>query len=69
MTTIHEIEQAINLLAPEDFCALRNWIAQRDAQLWDQQWESDVRAGRLDALARAALDELHRGQCYNRLIH
>ncbi|HVX83489.1 MAG TPA: hypothetical protein VH253_01605 [Phycisphaerae bacterium] len=63
MTTIAEIEQAITRLAPEDFRVLREWIAQRDAQLWDQQFESDAHAGRLDALAQEALDELHRGQC------
>jgi hypothetical protein len=34
---------------------LRQWFATFDAEEWDRQFEADVRAGKLDALAEKAL--------------
>jgi len=33
-----------------------------DAEVWDKQFEADVTAGRLDALAEDALRDLHEGR-------
>ena len=63
MSTVHEIEQAIRNLAPQDLAALRQWFAAFDAELWDRQMEQDVAAGRLDWLAKEALRDLDEGRC------
>lgn len=63
MSTLEEIEKAILQLPKADFSLLREWIAQRDAELWDRQFEQDVLSGRLDALGAEALAELDAGRC------
>jgi hypothetical protein len=63
MSTIHEIEQAIRGLAPQDLAVFRSWFADFDAEAWDRQIEQDVAAGRLDRLAEEALRDLHEGRC------
>ena len=63
MSTVHEIEQAIRALEPQDLAALRDWFAVYDAEAWDRQLEQDVAAGRLDRLVREALQDLLEGRC------
>jgi len=63
MSTVQDIEQAIRQLPPPDLAALRAWFAEFDAENWDRQFEADVNAGRLDALADEALRDLKAGRC------
>jgi hypothetical protein len=63
MKTIEEIEHAITHLSAEDLAAFRAWFVQFDAQIWDEQFEKDVSAGSLDALAEEALRHLNDGHC------
>jgi hypothetical protein len=63
MSKIEEIERAIIELAPEDLAAFRAWFAEFDAQIWDRDFEEDIHAGRMDALAAEALDDLREGRC------
>jgi hypothetical protein len=63
MSTVQEIEHAIQNLSVADLAALRAWFAEFDAQRWDRQLEEDVAAGRLDALAEEALEDLRAGRC------
>ncbi|MDR2153702.1 MAG: hypothetical protein LBE78_01550 [Burkholderiaceae bacterium] len=62
MDTVESIEQQIASLPPEDLARLRAWFASFDADAWDRQIAADVSAGRLDAIAQAALSEHRRGQ-------
>ena len=62
MSTVIEIERAVEKLSPADLAELRAWFAEKDAAEWDQQFEADVMAGRLDALGEAALKELREGR-------
>jgi hypothetical protein len=39
------------------------WFAEFDAEIWDRQFEEDVAAGRLDGLAKQALQYLREGRC------
>ena len=55
MGKVEKIEQEIQNLAPEEMTELRRWFAAFDADAWDRQFEADVRAGKLDALAERAL--------------
>ncbi len=34
---------------------MREWFADFDAEVWDRQFEADVQAGKLDAMAERAL--------------
>jgi len=63
MSTVHEIEQAIRTLGPDDFATLRDWFAAFEADLWDRQIEQDVAAGRLKRFADEALRDLAEGRC------
>jgi len=55
MGKVEYIEGQIQQLSPEELAALREWFAGYDAECWDRQIESDVKAGKLDALADRAL--------------
>jgi len=63
MNALLEIEQAISQLPQNDLAIFRKWFAQFDAAAWDTQFENDVMAGKLDALAEEALRDLHKGRC------
>ena len=66
MSTVHEIEEAIQQLSPEDRAALRAWLAEFDAAEWDRQMDADVAAGRLDWLSDEARQDLKSGRCTDR---
>jgi hypothetical protein len=63
MGTVLEIESAISKLSREELSTLRAWFKEFDAKAWDRQFEEDVKAGRLDALADEALRDLREGRC------
>jgi hypothetical protein len=63
MSTVADIERAVEELSPEEFRVFRQWFAERDAVEWDRQFEGDVTAGRLDALGEEALKDLREGRC------
>jgi hypothetical protein len=63
MSTVEEIQDAVRRLSPQELSAFRAWFAQLDAAAWDRQIEEDVAAGRLDALADEALNDLREGRC------
>jgi hypothetical protein len=65
MSTVQDIEEAIQELPEKDLVALRAWFAEFDAGTWDRQFEQDAAGGRLDALADEALRDLHDGRCTN----
>ena len=51
MSTMHEIEDAVRRLSPDDLAAFRLWFAEFDADASDRRFEQDVAVGRLDKLA------------------
>lgn len=55
MNKVESIEQQIRELSLAELSQLRDWFAQFDAEAWDRQFEADVKAGKLDALADRAL--------------
>ena len=62
MVSVEEIENAIRQLSSEDLAQLKQRIADYEWEQWDKQLERDVRAGRLDALAKEALQDLRDGK-------
>jgi hypothetical protein len=63
MNALQNIEKAVSELSPEDLANFRAWFAQFDAQVWDQKFEEDVAKGKLDHLAKKALQDLKSGRC------
>ena len=63
MSSVQEIEQAVQELPPQELAAFRAWFAEYDAAVWDRQFEDDVAAGRLEKLADEALTDLKEGHC------
>lgn len=62
MSTIQEIETAIQHLSPKDLRDFRAWFLEFDANEWDRQIERDVATGHLDVFADEALPELREGR-------
>jgi hypothetical protein len=63
MSSVHEIEAAISQLSRQELTAFRDWFSEFDAGAWDRQFESDVAAGHLDALADEAIRDLREERC------
>ncbi len=62
MTTITEIQQAIMSLPEAEYAELCRWLLDQDWERWEREFDEDVRAGRLDALADEALEAKERGE-------
>ena len=62
MTTVQSIEQAVKKLPAADLAEFRRWFTQYDEAAWDAQIESDIAAGKLDALAAEALSDYQSGK-------
>jgi hypothetical protein len=60
--TIHEIEQAITELSPNELARFREWFDEFDAQVWDEQFERDAKSGKLDKLADKAKSDFRAGK-------
>ncbi len=66
MGSVQEIEEAILRVSTADLARFREWFAKFDAEAWDRQIERDIAAGRLDALADEALEDLRSGRSTER---
>ena len=44
-----------------EYAELRNWFLEEDWDRWDKEFEEDVKAGRLDALAASILKAKEEG--------
>jgi hypothetical protein len=62
MTKIEKLEQEIRGLTAKELATFREWFAAFDAAAWDHQLEEDVKAGKLDAVADAALADHRAGR-------
>lgn len=63
MTTVQEIEKAVEHLPAPDLNKFRSWFENFDAKEWDKQFDEDAKSGKLDRLADQALDDLKNGRC------
>lgn len=62
MSTVQEIEKAIQKLPPEQIFRLREVIQHRFDDEWDRQFAEDAESGRLDEIAEVALAEHRAGK-------
>jgi hypothetical protein len=65
MTTVKEIEQAAEQLAPSDFDRLAAWVSTRYHELWKRQMDNDAGAGKLDFLFNEADSERAAGSLHD----
>ncbi len=62
MSTVQEIEAAIQRLPREDVFRLHEVIQHRFDDEWDKQFEDDAISGKLDHLAEGAIAEHRAGK-------
>jgi hypothetical protein len=62
MDKVDDIEMQVKALSSAELAQFREWFAEFDAQLWDNQFEADVQAGKLKGLAEEALQEYAAGR-------
>ena len=62
MNRVEKIEGQIKELSSEELTTLRQWFTRFDADAWDQQFEADVKAGKLDEMAKRALRDHAEGR-------
>ena len=60
--SIQELEQAVAQLPPKDLARFREWFDEFDAQVWDKQFETDAKSGKLDKIAEQALNDYRAGK-------
>jgi hypothetical protein len=63
MSTLEEIEAAVQQLPPAKRAEFRAWFLSFDASDWDQQMEDDLTAGKLDWIANEAISDSQSGRC------
>ncbi len=62
MTKIEDIVKAVEQLAPEELEMFRRWFEEFVAVRFDERIGRDARSGMLNALARVALEDFHKGR-------
>jgi hypothetical protein len=55
--SVEELEKAIAQLPRDELARFRAWFETFDADKWDEQIESDIKAGKWDKFADEALAE------------
>ncbi|MCX6629321.1 MAG: hypothetical protein NTW28_17020, partial [Candidatus Solibacter sp.] len=51
---IEQIEGQVKSLSADELKAFRDWFAEFDADVWDEQIEADAKSGKLRSLAERA---------------
>lgn len=62
MSTVPEIQAAIEKLSPAEKLKLEKWFAEFQADAWDAQIEEDIKAGKLDHLIAQAEADIAAGR-------
>jgi hypothetical protein len=64
LTTVQEIERAIDTLTPQELQELYLWLDQHHPEPIDARLESDLAAGRLDKAIDRALEDERNGRTW-----
>ncbi|MBS0327439.1 MAG: hypothetical protein JSS46_12985 [Proteobacteria bacterium] len=54
MDKVDDLERQVQGLSPDELATFRRWFAAFDGEIWDRQFESDVKAGKLNSIADRA---------------
>lgn len=63
MSTVEEIQTAVQQLTIEERDQLRDWFQTFEDDDWDREIAADVAAGKLDKMAEEAIRDLRKGRC------
>ena len=63
MSTVEEIQSAMQKLSLEERDQLRGWFLAFEDDNWDREMAADAAAGKLDKLAEEADKGLREGRC------
>ena len=61
--TVQELQAAVSQLSAHELARFREWFEGYEAKMWDDQFEDDVKSGKLDHLADQAIADLRAGNC------
>ena len=61
--TVQELQAAVSQLSAQELARFREWFEEFEAKMWDEQFEKDVKSGKLDHLAERAIADLRAGNC------
>ena len=62
MMNVTELQRAILDLTETEYAELVRWLRDQDWERWEQEFDRDARAGKLDSLADEALEAKAKGQ-------
>jgi hypothetical protein len=62
MSRVENLEDQVKGLNPQELREFRDWFARFDAEVWDEQIETDARNGKLRSLADRALRDHKSGR-------
>jgi hypothetical protein len=63
MSTLLEIEKAIENLPSTEFRKLHRWVSERDSTQWDEEIAADANAGKFDELRQRVRSDYEAGRC------
>jgi hypothetical protein len=63
MSTVQEIEAAIQKLEPKKIYEVGDWLDELREELWDKQIDADAKTGRLDKLMEEVKQDYLAGRC------
>jgi hypothetical protein len=66
MSSVQEIEDAVQRLSADERAAFRAWFVKFGGEEWDRQIEQDAQAGKLDWLIAEAKADREAGRCTDR---
>ena len=61
--TVQELQVAVSQLSAHELARFRAWFEEFEAKIWDEQFEEDVKSGRLEHLAEQAIADLQAEHC------
>ncbi len=60
--TVEDIQSAASKLSRRELAEFEEWFEEYIDDIWDKQFEEDVKAGRLDKLAEQAMADFDAGK-------
>ncbi len=61
--TVQELQTTVSQLSVQELARFKEWLEEYEAKIWDEQFENDVKSGKLDHLAEQAIADVRAGNC------
>jgi len=60
---VKELQSAVSQLSAEELARFRAWFDEFDAEVWNRQFDEDVKSGKLDRHANSAIADFRARKC------